>query len=381
MPAEIVVLGGGVGGTLTANLLSRKLPKGSARIRVVDATGLHVYQPGWLYLALDQADSRWLSKDLRHLLRDDVELLIDRALGIDAGHKRVYLEHTGRIDYDHLVVATGARLDRSAVPGLAEATHDFYSGHGAQRLREALRTFDGGTIAVGVAGMPYKCPPAPVEFALLLDEYLRKRGVRDRTRIRFLSPLNRAFTIESASKLVEPVFARQGIELHTFVNIEKVDAPDRKLFSLEGEEFEFDLAVLVPPHTGAQVVLDAGIGDRGGWLPTDPETLRVKGYPDLFAIGDATDLPISKSGSTAHFEAPVIVEQIAARVEGRDPDPVKSRYKGKVTCFLEVGGRKATMLVFDYEHPPDPPKPSVVWHAAKWAFNRAYWFTVPKGRI
>ncbi len=381
MPAEIVVLGGGVGGTLTANLLSRKLPAGAARIRVVDATGHHIYQPGWLYLALDQADSRWLSKDLRHLLRDDVELLVDSALSIDPGNKNVFLENEGRIDYDYLVVATGARLNRGAVPGLGEATYDFYSERGAQRLREALRTFDGGTIVVGVAGMPYKCPPAPVEFALLLDEYLRKRGLRDRTRIRFLSPLNRAFTIESASELVQPIFEEKGIDLHTFVNVEEVDAAERKLLSLEGETFGFDMAVLVPPHTGSKLILDSGLGDQGGWLPTDPATLRVKGQGDMFAIGDATDLPISKSGSTAHFEAPVIVEQIAADVEGREPDPVKSRYRGKVTCFLEVGDRKATMLVFDYENPPKPPKPSVVWHAAKWAFNRAYWFTVPKGRI
>lgn len=381
MPADIVVLGGGVAGTLTANLLSKKLSTDEARIRLVDATGIHVYQPGWLYTALDRADSRWLSKDVRHLLRDDIELVIDRAVRIDPVARAVHLGRGDVLTYDYLVLATGAHLDRESVPGLVDGAHDFYSSTGALRLREALRQFDGGRIVVGVAGMPYKCPPAPVEFALLLDDYLRKRGIRDNSHIDFLSPLNRAFTIESASKLVAPIFERKGIELHTFVNVESVDVDKKQLTSLEGETFDYDLAVLIPPHRGASVLADSGLTDAGGWVPTNPVTLEAKGYSGLFAIGDSTDLPISKSGSTAHFEAPVVAEQIAADIQGRAPHPHKSRYKGKVTCFLEVGDGKATILVFDYDTPPNPPKPSRLWHAAKWAFNRAYWLTVPQGRV
>ncbi len=169
--------------------------------------------------------------------------------------------------------------------------------------------------------------------------------------------------------------------MHTFVNVETVDAEKKQLTSLEGETFDFDLAVLVPPHKGADVIAESGMAGPGGWLPTDPKTLEVKGQDNVFVVGDASDLPISKSGSTAHFESPVVVEQITAAVEGRAPDPVKSKYKGKVTCFLETGDRKATVLIFDYDTPPKPPRPSVLWHAAKWLFNRVYWFTVPKGRI
>jgi sulfide:quinone oxidoreductase len=258
-----------------------------------------------------------------------------------------------------------------------EGSHDFYSLAGALRLREALRTFDGGRILVGIAGIPYKCPPAPVEFVLMLEELLRKRGIRDRSEVTLLSPLNRAFTIESASKLVQPIMDRRGIGLETFFNVEEVDPSAGIVTSLEGDKREYDLLVLVPPHRGQEVVEASGLGDQGGWIPTDRATLGHRDHERIFAIGDATDLPISKSGSTAHFEAPVVASRIASLVKGTEP---AAAYGGKVMCFLETGGRKSTILRFDYEHPPLPPKPSRRWHWAKWMFNRMYWNVVPQGR-
>lgn len=377
MPARVVVLGGGVGGTLVANLLSKDLRK-DARVTVVDPTGMHVYQPGFLYVALGQANGRWLARDERLLLRDDVELVVEGAERIDPAAGTVQLARGGTLPYDYLVLATGARLVPDEVPGLIAGSHDFYSLEGAQRLREALRTFGGGRILVGIAGIPYKCPPAPVEFVLMLEEYLRKRDIRDRSEVTLLSPLNRAFTIESASKLVEPIMERRGISLATFFNVESVDPAAGMVVSLEGEKAEYDLLVLVPPHRGQQVVEDSGLGGPGGWIPTDPATLQHKEQSRIFAMGDATDLPISKSGSTAHFEAPVVASRIASLIHGTAP---KAAYGGRVMCFLETGGRKATVLRFDYEHPPLPPKPSRRWHWGKWLFNRLYWNTVPQGRI
>ncbi|HEV2685404.1 MAG TPA: FAD/NAD(P)-binding oxidoreductase, partial [Actinomycetota bacterium] len=221
MPARVVILGGGVGGTLTANLLSKELGR-NARVTVVDPTGMHVYQPGFLYAALGQANGRWLARDERLLLRNDVELIIDAAASVDAQASIVDLVRGGTVEYDFLVLAAGARLTPEAVPGMLEGAYDFYSLDGALRLREALRTFDGGRILIGVAGIPYKCPPAPVEFTLMLEEHLRRRGIRNRSEVTLLSPLNRAFTIESASKLVQPIMEQRGIELATFFNVESV---------------------------------------------------------------------------------------------------------------------------------------------------------------
>ncbi len=377
MPARIVVLGGGVGGTLTANLLSKELGR-DARITVVDPTGMHVYQPGFLYVALGQANGRWLARDERTLLRRDVELAVEAAERIDPEEGLVRLSRGGSLPFDYLVIATGARLVPEQVPGMIEGAHDFYSLPGAVRLREALRAFRGGRILVGVAGIPYKCPPAPVEFVLMLDEFLRTRGVRERSEVTLLSPLNRAFTIEPASKLVQPIMERRGIGLETFFNVEAVDPRAGTVESLEGEQANYDLLVLVPPHRGQLVIEGSGLGDAGGWVPTDRATLQHRDHERVFALGDATDLPISKSGSTAHFEAPVVASRIASLIRGTAP---KAAYRGRVMCFLETGGRRATVLRFDYEHPPTPPKPSRRWHAAKWIFNRIYWNTVPKGRI
>jgi sulfide:quinone oxidoreductase len=377
MPAEVAVLGGGVGGTLVANLLDRSLGR-DVHITVVDPTGMHDYQPGYLYVALGQARGHWLSREERSLLRSGVDLAIEEAVRIHPDAGTIQLERGGSLSWDYLVIATGARLVPDQIPGLTEGSFDFYSLAGAERLAQELGRFRGGRIKVGVAGIPYKCPPAPVEFTFMVDGYLRERDLRDRSEVELLSPLNRAFTIESASKLIQPIMRSRGIGLTTFFNVEAVDPSAHVVESLEGEKQEYDLLVLVPPHEGAEVVKTSNLGDSSGWLPTDRTTLNVNGYDNVFALGDATDLPISKSGSTAHFEAPVIASRIASLVKGTTP---KTNYGGRVMCFLETGDGKATSLRFDYEHPPIPPEPNRAWHIAKWLFNRLYWETVPQGRL
>ena len=360
-----------------ANLLDKRLGR-DVSVTVVDPTGMHDYQPGYLYLALGEANGHWLSRDERTLLRPGVELAIEEAVRIHPDAHTVQLSRGGSLEWDHLVIATGARLVYDEIPGLAEGAHGFYSLADAERLRGALHTFSGGRIVIGIAGIPYKCPPAPVEFAMLLEEHLRKEGVRERSEVVLASPLNRAFTIESASKLIQPIMEERGIRLETFFNVESVDPSAGTVSSLEGDKLEYDLLVLVPPHRGQRVVSDSNLGDAGGWLPTSRTTLNVGEYDAIFALGDATDLPISKSGSTAHFEAPVIASRIASTIRGTAP---AQNFGGRVMCFLETGNGKATVLRFDYEHPPVPPQPNRGWHVAKWIFNRAYWETVPQGRL
>jgi len=383
---QILILGGGVGGTLTANLLARRLKKQvdrrDAEITVVDATGSHIYQPGFMYIAMGGERAEKLQKSERALLDDRVRLVVGTVDRVDEVARTVTLADGTALPYDQLVLATGARILPEAIEHFETEAHHFYTAAAALRLRKALDAFKGGKVVIGIASMPYKCPPAPLEVAFLIESELRERGLREKSEVHFASPIGRAFTIESVSEMATPILEEKNIELHTFFNVETID-PERKVVqSLEGEELPYDLLILVPPHKGQQFLIDSGLAPApGGWLPTDRFTLRVGDRPNVYALGDATDLPLSKAGSTAHFEAPVVVESIVAAVEGRAPSGKHATYEGKVMCFFEVGDGKGTLLQFDYDHPPKPPKPNQFWHLGKIVFNKTYFHTVPKGRV
>jgi len=375
---KIVILGGGVGGTLVANLLARKLTQEQAQITLIDRTGRHVYQPGWLYIPFGGAPPERLERSERSLLNRKVTLALGDISRIDRDARQIVMADGLVFAYDTLVVATGARLAPEAVPGYTEGAQHFYSAEAALRLHAALRDFQGGRIVVGVADIPYKCPPAPLEFTFLLDDYLRERGLRERSEMIYLSPIGRVFTIESVAQFVTPLLEQRGVRYELFFNTESIDAQARQISSLEGTTLDYDLLVLVPPHRGAQIVIDAGLGDELGWIATDRETLQSKADPHIYVIGDASDLPVSKSGSAAHFEAKVVAQRIAGAVLEQPDD---ARYDGAVMCFLEMGRGLASQLVFDYAHPPQPPQPNQFYHYEKALFNRAYWYLVPRGVV
>jgi sulfide:quinone oxidoreductase len=387
---RIVIVGGGVGGTLTANLLSRRLSHeiddGQASVTVVDRFGEHVYQPGFMYIAMGSEKAEHLHRPESSLLDARVRLIVGEVVRIEEDPPlltvRDAMGDEEPLGYEYLVLATGSRIVPEDIPHFDTEAQHFYTAEAAGRLRHALDEFKGGRVVIGIAGLPYKCPPAPLEVAFLIEAELRERGLREKSELHFCSPIGRAFTIESVSEMATPVLASKGIELHTFFNVEAIDAERKMLISLEGEELPYDLLIVVPPHRGAQLVIDAGLAPApGGWLPTDRATLQVGGRVNVYALGDATDLPLSKAGSTAHFEAPVVTERVAAQVQGRNPDPRKANYTGRVMCFFEIGDGKGTMLRFDYDHPPHPPRPNRFWHLGKVVFNKTYWHTVPRGRI
>jgi sulfide:quinone oxidoreductase len=398
MRQRIVILGGGVGGTIVANVAARAVHADEAEITVIDATGQHAYMPGWLYLPFNGTQGLELSRGERHLLNNHVNLITAHVTRIDTENRELTLvgnAATGtipaptrateaKLSYDYLVIGTGARLAPEDLLGLQEGAdgwHDFYSLEGALRLRAALHNFEGGRIVIAVGGIPYRCPPAPLEFTFLLEDWLGQRGLRSKTEIHYLYPINRVFPIESVAEMVTPMLDKRGIKYTTFFNAEEVDTEHKVLRSLEGEDVPYDLLVMVPPHRGAKVIEESGLGDPQGWISTQRDTLEVKGREHVFALGDATDLPVSKSGSAAHFEAKVITHRLIAAIRGEEPDPKHAVYDGEVMCFLETGHNAATQLVFNYEHPPRPPRPSLFYHIEKQMFNRAYWYIVPQGLV
>lgn len=372
--ARVIIVGGGVGGTFVANKLGRHGDEVS--VTLIDATGVHHYQPGLLYVPFGWEKPERLRYEERKLLHPAVKLVTAPVERIEIDRRQVRLRQDSALPYDYLVIATGSCPVPEEIPGLSMGAYHFYTEPDAVRLREALWAFEGGHIVVGVAGFPYKCPPAPIEFTLLLEEWLRRRGIRQKTTITFLSPLPEAFSIPTVNPLVEELFDRQGIRVETFFNTESVDPTRRRVISIEGTELNYDLLILVPPHRGAPVIDSSELSDTGGWVPTDKFTLQVKGNERIFALGDATDLPVSKSGAAAHFEAPVVVQNLLHLVRGIEP---KARYDGSVLCFVETGEGKATILRFNYDRPPQPPRPSRFFHTLKALMNRLYPVAVPRG--
>jgi sulfide:quinone oxidoreductase len=400
MPQRVLILGGGVGGTIAANIVARTLQPQEAEVTLVDSTGRHIYMPMWLYMPFQHiaGESDQVVRNERDLLNKHVHLVRGQVTAIDPRNREVHVQHSadsntiggtgGAVDatfaYDYLILATGARLAPSDLTGLEQEDgtwHHFYSTEGALQLREALHTFEGGRIIITVGGIPYRCPPAPLEFTFLLEEWLQKQGLRQRTEIEYLFPLPRVFPIESVADAVTPLLEERNIKYTVFFNTETVDTQHKVIASMEGEERPYDLLVVVPPHRGSNVIETSGLGDEQGWIATDRHTLEAKGYEHVYAIGDATDLPVSKSGSAAHFEARVVAHRLIAQIRGEARKNHEEQYDGEVMCFLETGQNKATQLVFDYEHPPRPPRPSFTYHMEKQVLNRAYWYLVPQGLV
>lgn len=372
---RIVILGGGVAGTLTANYLVPKIRdeirNGNVEVTLITDRPYQIYEPGFLYLIFNRLGEDELKRDVRELLDPAVNIVIDRATKIEAENSRVVTEN-GVYDYDYLVIATGARVVPDEIPGLKEGGHWFYNLEGAVRLREALAKFTGGKIVVSVMGVPHKCPVAPMEVSFILHDFLKRRNLRDKSEILYTYPINKIFTMDPVVEMIQPMFDERGIQYKTFFNPLEVDAKNRKIITLEGEEESYDLLIAIPPHKGAKVIEDSGLGDKGGWVPTDRYTLKVEGHDNIYALGDATNLPVSKAGSVAHFQAEVVAENLAAEVEGIEPTAM---FNGKAFCFIETGWEEATYIWFDYHTPPQPVLPSKFVHFVKMAYNKAYWLT------
>jgi sulfide:quinone oxidoreductase len=372
---QVLVVGSGAGGTLTANLLSSDLRNGirngEVSVKVVGESPNHGFQPANLDIAFKGASPASFERPERELLSDGVEFVQDKAVKIDLNERRVTTKSGDSLAYDYLVIATGAVADLDRISGLREGSFNFHTGSAdSTRLWDALQGFHGGKVVIAIAGTPHKCPPSPNEAAFMLDEFFRKRGMRDRVDIRFLTPYPRAYPAEKISAVVAPLFEEKGIEVVPFFNVDSVDSKERKIYSLEGESYEYDMLIVVPPHRGADVILSSGIGDEDGWIPTDRGTMNVKGHSEVYALGDATDIPISKSGVVAHLQSVAVAHNIASDLRGSSD---RLRYNGRINCPMEVGDRHAIFVSATYASPPVDQKPSMVKYIMKRSFGRLYW--------
>jgi sulfide:quinone oxidoreductase len=391
---RIVILGGGTGGTLTANRLRKAMPASEVSITVVDGDDRHVYQPGLLFVPFDLTHPEDIVRPRARQLHRGIGYHQSEIDHVDIESDRVFLADGTELDYDVLVVATGSRLvpeDTEGLtgPGWMDDVFTFYDLPGATALQEKLATFDRGRLVVNVVDMPIKCPVAPLEFCFLADWYFHQRGVRDQISITYVTPLDGAFTKPTASQALGGMLAERNIEIVTEFNTGEVDGAGGRLIGYDEREVPFDLAVVVPAHSGAAFVgASPGLGDELDFIPTDERTLQSKVKANVFAIGDAASIPISKAGSVTHFEGATLVENIQRFLRGEELD---ESYDGHANCFIETGFHKALLIDFNYEQEPvgghfpaqiGVPllKESRLNHLGKLMFQWFYWHALLPGR-
>jgi len=391
---RLVILGAGTGGTVMANLLRRRLRRADWTINVIDRDNEHFYQPGFLFLPFGFLTKKQIVKPKSKFLPKGVEFIMAEIDRIDPAASEVVLKDRGKIPYDYLIVATGAWIQPAETPGMIEGWRDtifdFYTPEGAEALAEKLKGFPGGIIVVHVNETPIKCPVAPLEFAFFCDWCLRRHHKRDKVEIIFVTPLSGAFTKPVAAKTLGNLLDKKRIGMVTDFNTERIDAAARKLIGYDGREVSYDLLVTVPTNMGSEMIERSGMGNEFRFLPTDPATLRSKKFENIFALGDATDLPSSKAGSVVHFQSEILADNLLRAIEGK---PLEPAFDGHSNCFVEAGRGKAILIDFNYETEPLPGrfpfpvigpmpllKPSRINHWGKLAFRWIYWHILLRGR-
>ncbi len=381
---------------MTANRLRRIHREEEAEIVVVDSDDEHLYQPGLLFVPFGLAKPGDIVRSRANQLHRGIEFRMAEVDRVETDASKVHFADGSELEYDVLVIASGARLLPEETEGLSDAgwnerVFTFYTLEGAAALGKALDGFRGGRLVVNLIDMPVKCPVAPLEFCFLVDWFLRDKGVRQDVELTYATPLDAAFTKPVAAEQLGSMFAEKEIGLETEFATGQVEGESGRLVSWDEREISFDLLVAIPLHGGSEFVARSpGLGDDLGFVRTDQHTLQSEAASNVFAIGDATNLPTSKAGSAAHFEGDTLVANIGRFLAG---EKLVGSYDGHVNCFIETGFNKALLIDFNYEVEPLPgrypmahvgPLPllreSRLNHLAKLAFQPFYWHALLPGR-
>ncbi len=374
----VLILGGGVGGIATGNALRGQLGP-EHRVVVVDKQPEYVFTPSLLWVMVGWRRPQQITKSLQRLVRPGVEVVVAEGQEIDLDGQRVK-SSAGDLAYDYLVIATGACLAPAVVRGFREGAHTPYDLDGAAALWKTLQRFDGGRVAVLVTAMPYKCPAAPYETALLLDDGLRQKGIRHRCEVAVYTPevLPMGVAGPAMGRAVVGMMEAKGIGFHPELKTSHIDSERKEIVFSNHEPAPFDLLAGVPPHTTPQVVRESPLANDAGWVPVDKRTLQTA-FENVYAIGDVTSIALAngmalpKAGVFAEGQALTVARRIADEIRG-----VKraAEFDGLGFCWIETGAGSAGFASGEFYAEPDPvvplPRSGRMWHWGKILFEK-YW--------
>ncbi|MBW2327854.1 MAG: NAD(P)/FAD-dependent oxidoreductase [Deltaproteobacteria bacterium] len=354
---KILILGSGAGGTIVANMLRKELVESEWEITVIDRKEEHYYQAGYLFVPFGVYSENDVVKPKKEFIPKGVEFVLDNVVKINTDERRVETEKGDRYDYDWLVIATGCDIAPEEIDGMMDGwgkdIFDFYTLGGSLELFKKLKYFDSGKVVLNIAEFPYKCPIAPLEFVFMADWFFIVNGVRDKVDIEFVTPMDNVFTKPVAAKILAEFAAKKNIKVTPYFDLAQVNANEKTIESGKGDKVGYDLLVAIPPNVGDKALIDSGISDAVGFVPTDNHTLKAEKFDRVFVVGDTTNVPTSKAGSVAHYQAYTLVENLIREIDGHKAKPT---FDGHATCFLASGFEKAILLDFNYNVEPLPGK-------------------------
>ena len=392
---KLLILGGGTAGTIMANKMRKDLPRESWEITIVDQYKTHYYQPGFLFVPFGMYKERDVIKPKSDFFPVGTKVIYSAVDRIIPDENKVILSDGFALNYDFLIIATGTKVMPEETPGLKGSLwykniFDFYTIEGATALADFFKTWKGGHLVINIADLPYKCPVAPLEFSFFADAFFVERGLRDKVKISFVTPLSGAFTKPRASQMLGDLLQNKNIEVIPDFYLERVDNENKKIISYDEKEIPFDCLVSVPLNMGDKVIDRSGMAGDLNYVPTNKKTLQAEQFENIFVIGDATNLPTSKAGSVAHFEADILHENLIAAIEGRE---LTASFDGHANCYIETGYGRGTLIDFNYDTEPLPgsfPFPGLgpfslltesrMNHYGKLLFRWIYWHILLKGR-
>ncbi|CAI8767084.1 sulfide:quinone oxidoreductase [Pseudomonas sp. IT-P44] len=396
MSKRIVIVGGGVGGTMLANQLVNKLYpeilRGEVLITLLSNSPDHYYKPAFMYVAFNLFFQEELKRPERSLLRPEITFNVEEVTRFNFAGQCLKTRSGKVYDYDFLVIATGCVPAPERIEGLKEGGDHFYQYDPARQLAQKLSTIEKGRIFITVSfpqtpNVPHQCGIAPVETTLMLDDYLRRRGVRDKVEIVYTYPTtaqllrNCLFLQRPTGEILPSIFEQKNIRFQRGFTLDRVDPDSKIAYSAEGDSQPYDILMATPPISAVDAVLESGASqapNNEGWLPTHHETLQVYGLEGVYVIGDTCDLPVSKAGGACHNQAPVIANNIAAEIRLGGPIDV---YDGRVQAVAQMGLYAGMPLWYNYMRDVLPTPPTKLGGLLRHGFNHGLYWAVARGML